>query len=93
MLLLSAGPVLESSRPGPILGPGMRYRIIGMTGSVVEMEVMHVNGDRRSGYANAVDLRCIEPKIHTGELQTEKGLTGRLRLTKLATTTFDLFGG
>jgi len=93
VLLLSAGPVLESSRPGPILGPGMRYRITGMTGSVVAMEVMHANGDRRSGYANAVDLRCIEPKIHTGGLQTERGLTGRLRLTKLATTTFGLFGG
>lgn len=93
VLLLSAGPVLECSRPGPILGPGMRYRITGMTGSVVAMEVMHANGDTRSGYANAVDLRCIEPKIHTGELRTEKGLTGRLRLSRLAATTFGLFGG
>lgn len=93
VLLLSAGPVLESSKPGPILGPGMRYRILGMTGSVVELEVMHANGDTRCGFANAGDLRCIEPKIDTGEFQTEKGLTGRLRLTKLATATFGLFGG
>ena len=93
VLLLSVGPMLGSSKPGPILGPGMRYRILGMTGSVVEMEVIHANGDTRTGYANAVDLRCIEPRIQSGEFQTEKGLTSRLNLSRLATTTFGLFGG
>ena len=93
VFLLSAGPVLEIGRPGPILGPGMRYRLMGMTGSVVALEVMHANGDTRTGYANAVDLRCIDPTIQTGEFQSEKGFTGRLRMTRLATTTFGLFGG
>ena len=93
VFLLSAGPVLESSKPGPILGPGMRYRVTSVAGSVVGMEVMHANGDTRSGYVNAVDLRCIEPKIVTGQLASERGLTGRLRLTRLASTTFGLFGG
>lgn len=91
VLLLSAGPVL-GGKPGPILGPGMRYRIATMTGSVVGVEVMHANGDTRGGFANAVDLHHIEPKIRTGELQPPTTLTGRLKLTKLASTTFGLFG-
>lgn len=93
VLLLSAEPLLGGGKPGPILGPGMRYRITSLAGSVVGVEVMHANGDTRSGFGNAVDMRFIELKIRTGELGSEKGLTGRLKLSKLASTTFGLFGG
>lgn len=60
-LLLSATELLDGRQPGPILGPGKRYRVFSAAEGVVGLEVMQHDGEIAAGYCNAVDLLCIEP--------------------------------
>lgn len=62
-LLLSETALLDGRRPGPILAPGCRYRVLSAEEGVIGLEVMQADGAVASGYCNAVDLTCIEPML------------------------------
>lgn len=75
VLLLSASPLLDARNPGPILGPGKRYRVLSVHDGVAALEVAAVDGQVGAGYCNAVDLTCFEPNI--ANLRREGGARGR----------------
>jgi hypothetical protein len=86
VLLLSASALLDARNPGPLLGPGTRYRIITVESGIVCLQVDALDGSVGVGYCNAVDLVCYEPDImylrhekRTGRLQT-----ARLSLSKIS---------
>ena len=62
ILLLSASELMDS-RPGPVLGPGTRYRIVSIAENVVCVQVQALDGQMLMGYVNAVDLLSYEPEI------------------------------
>jgi hypothetical protein len=85
VLLLSASPLLDARNPGPLLGPGTRYRIVTVEAGVVCVQVDALDGRVGVGYCNTVDLMCYEPEVmylrqqkRTGRLQTAKLSLGRL---------------
>jgi hypothetical protein len=85
VLLLSASPLLDARNPGPLLGPGTRYRIVTVEAGLVCLQVDALDGRVGVGYCNAVDLMCYEPEImylrhqkRTGRLQTAKLSLSRL---------------
>ncbi len=86
VLLLSASPILDARNPGPILGPGTRYRILAVNDGVAALKVASLDGQVGVGYCNAVDLICFEPDIvyYRRERQTGKLGTARLGLNKLS---------
>lgn len=75
VLLLSASALLDARNPGPILGPGARYRILSLADGVAALEVAALDGHVGAGYCNAVDLTCVEPNI--ANLRREGGGIGR----------------
>jgi hypothetical protein len=86
VLLLSASSLLDARNPGPLLGPGTRYRIVTVDAGIVCLQVDALDGSVGVGFCNAVDLMCYEPDImylrhekRTGRLQT-----ARLSLSKLS---------
>jgi hypothetical protein len=90
VLLLSANSLLDARNPGPLLGPGTRYRIVTVEAGIVCLQVDALDGRIGVGFCNAVDLMCYEPEImylrhqkRTGRLQTAKLSLSRLsqRLT------------
>ena len=86
VLLLSASPLLDARNPGPILGPGTRYRILTINDGVAALEVTALDGHIGAGYCNSVDLNCVEPNI--ANLRRESGgngrQTGRLNLNRIS---------
>lgn len=62
-LLLASTALLDGRRPGPILAPGNKYRVLSAEDGVVGLEVMDADGSSAAGYCNAVDLTCIEPMV------------------------------
>ncbi|MCC6790736.1 MAG: hypothetical protein IT336_03570 [Thermomicrobiales bacterium] len=62
-LLLASSALLDGRRPGPILAPGAKYRVLSAEDGVVGLEVMDGEGNSAAGYCNAVDLTCIEPMV------------------------------
>lgn len=86
VLLLSASPILDARNPGPILGPGTRYRILAVDDGIVALKVATLDGQIGLGYCNAVDLICFEPDIvyYRRERQSGRLGTARLGITKLS---------
>jgi hypothetical protein len=86
VLLLSASSLLDARNPGPILGPGTRYRILTVDDGVVALKVAAIDGQVGLGYCNAVDLICFEPEIVylRRDRQTGKLGTAKLGLNKLS---------
>lgn len=86
VLLLSASPLLDARNPGPILGPGTRFRILTVNDGVAALEVAALDGQTGAGYCNAIDLACVEPNI--AYLRRESGAnvrqTARLSLNRLS---------
>jgi hypothetical protein len=82
-LLLSSSKLLDGRRPGPILGPGRKYRIFLAAEGVVGMEVIDVDGTTAPGFCNAVDLLCIEPMVVTLAGGSKKEIT-KQRLQRLS---------
>lgn len=62
-LLLAASSLLDGRMPGPILGPGTTYRILSTGDGIIGLEVRSADGTSQVGYANAVDLACMEPMV------------------------------
>jgi hypothetical protein len=75
VLLLSASSLLDARNPGPILGPGARYRILSLNDGIAALEVAALDGQVGAGFCNAVDLTCVEPNI--AHLRREGGSRGR----------------
>lgn len=96
ILMLSASPIMDHRGPGPILGPGCHYRVLSVVSGVVGLQVMNRHGETSIGYANAIDMRCVDPTLADGSWQRSRTSTGRLRLTRLsqglANATGQLFG-
>jgi hypothetical protein len=63
VVLLCATAELDARLPGPILGPGTRYRIVAQTDGVVMVEVESLDGQFAIGHCKAVDLMSYEPDI------------------------------
>jgi hypothetical protein len=86
VLLLSASPLLDARNPGPILGPGTRYRIMTLNDGVAALEVAALDGQVGAGYCNSIDLTCVEPNI--ANLRREGGAnvrqTARLSLNRIS---------
>ena len=75
VLLLSTSSLLDARNPGPILGPGARYRILSLNNGIAALEVAALDGQVGIGFCNAVDLTCVEPNI--AHLRREGGSRGR----------------
>jgi hypothetical protein len=75
VLLLSATALLDARNPGPILGPGTRYRILSLHDGIAALEVTALDGQVGAGFCNAVDLTCVEPNL--AHLRRESGAKGR----------------
>jgi hypothetical protein len=81
--LLSSSTELDARLPGPILGPGTRYRILTQNDGLVTVEVEALDGQVAIGYCKAADLISYEPEIMY--LREEKsGRRGAARLGKLS---------
>ena len=96
ILMLAASPLMDHRGPGPILGPGCHYRVLSVVSGVVGLQVMNRHGETAIGYANAIDMRCVDPTLADGSWQRTRTATGRLRLTRfsqgIAQATGQLFG-
>jgi hypothetical protein len=86
ILLLSANQILDARVPGPLLGPGTRYRIVTVADCVVCLEFVALDGQIGLGYCNAVDLMCYEPDIMylRGEKRSGRRYTARLNLSRIS---------
>lgn len=86
ILLLSANPILDARVPGPLLGPGTKYRIVSIADGVVCLQVDALDGQVGLGYCNAVDLLCYEPDIMylRGEKRSGRRHTARLGLGRIS---------
>jgi len=85
ILLLSMNPILDARLPGPLLGPGTRYRIVSVADGVVCLQVETLDGQISLGYCNAVDLMCYEPEIlYLRQKKVGKRHTARLGLAKIS---------
>ena len=86
ILLLSANAILDGRIPGPILGPGTKYRILTVTEGVVCLQVRMLDGQVGMGYCNAVDLMCYEPDIMylRREVPAGRRYTARLNLSRIS---------
>lgn len=86
ILLLSANPILDARVPGPLLGPGTKYRIVSVADGVVCLQVEALDGKIGLGYCNAVDLICYEPDImyFRGDKRTRKRGSARLHLSRVS---------
>jgi hypothetical protein len=86
ILLLSANQILDARVPGPLLGPGTKYRIVTVTDGVVCLQVEALDGQVGLGYCNAVDLMCYEPDIMylRGEKRSGRRYTARLNLSRIS---------
>ena len=63
VVLLSATAALDKRVPGPILGPGTRYRILSQDDGVVEVQVESLDGQVAVGHCKSMDLLSYEPEI------------------------------
>lgn len=85
ILLLSSNPILDARLPGPLLGPGTRYRIVSVADGVVCLQVETLDGQVGLGYCNAVDLMCYEPEIlYLRQKKGGKRQTARLGLARIS---------
>jgi hypothetical protein len=86
VLLLSASPILDARNPGPILGPGTRYRIIDVTDGVVSLQVAGFDGNVAAGFCNIGDFTCVDHDIayYRRDRQTGRLGTARLGLSKFS---------
>jgi hypothetical protein len=86
ILLLSANPILDARAPGPLLGPGTKYRIVSVADGIVCLQVDALDGRIGIGYCNSVDLICYEPDILylRGEKRTGRRSTARLNLSRIS---------
>lgn len=65
-ILLSATEVLDARNPGPVLHPGVRYRITGVQNGIVGLDVIDPTGeegDSGLGFCSTVDLICIDRRF------------------------------
>ena len=86
ILLLSANQILDARVPGPLLGPGTKYRIVSVGDGVVCLQVDALDGQIGLGYCNAVDMLCYEPDIMylRGEKRSGRRHTARLNLGRIS---------
>ena len=85
VLLLSSTTLLDARQPGPLLGPGTRYRIVTVNDGVVCLQVQALDGQIGLGYCNAVDLMCYEPEImYLRPDKRSRRQTARLGLSRLS---------
>jgi hypothetical protein len=62
-LMLSSSRLLDARHPGPILGPGARYRVVEVHDGVVGIDVMLADGAAARGYGNAIDMRSLDSRF------------------------------
>jgi hypothetical protein len=65
-ILLSATELLDARTPGPVLHPGVRYRIVAVKNGIVGLDVFDPTGeegDSGFGYCSTVDLICIDRRF------------------------------
>ena len=85
VLLLSSTTLLDARQPGPLLGPGTKYRIVTVNDGVVCLQVEALDGQVGLGYCNAVDLMCYEPEImYLRPDKRSRRQTARLGLSRLS---------
>lgn len=85
VLLLSSTSLLDARQPGPLLGPGTKYRIVTVNDGVVCLQVQALDGQVGLGYCNAVDLMCYEPEImYLRPDKRSRRQTARLGLSRLS---------
>jgi hypothetical protein len=86
VLLLSASRILDARNPGPILGPGTRYRILDVTDGVVSLQVAGLDATVAAGFCNVGDFTCIDHDIayHRRDRQSGRLGSARLGLTKIS---------
>jgi hypothetical protein len=65
-LLLAPTHQLDLSDPGPVLEPGVQYRVDGIRNGVVALRIVHLDGSAGFGFCNAVDLICIDRRFSSG---------------------------
>lgn len=63
-LLLSSTDLLDARNPGPVLRPGVRYRLAGVQNGVVGLYVIDTDGESGLGFCAAVDLICIDSRFN-----------------------------
>jgi hypothetical protein len=85
ILLLSSNSILDARLPGPLLGPGTKYRIVSVADGIVCLQVETLDGQVGLGYCNAVDLMCYEPEIlYLRQKKGGKRQTARLGLARIS---------
>jgi hypothetical protein len=65
-IMLSATELLDARNPGPILHPGVRYRIAEVQNGIVRLYVIDPtgeDGDSGFGYCSTVDLICVDRRF------------------------------
>jgi len=86
VLLLSASAILDARNPGPILGPGTRYRIMDVTNGVVSLQIAKLDNQVSAGFCNIGDFMSVDPEIayYRRTRQTGRLGTARLGLNKIS---------
>jgi hypothetical protein len=87
-ILLSATEVLDARTPGPVLHPGVRYRITGIQNGIVGLDVIDPTGeegDSGLGFCSTVDLICIDRRFagYQPGRAFDPGVPFRSRVTRL----------
>lgn len=62
-LMLSSSRLLDARHPGPILGPGTRYRVVEVMDGIVGLDVMLHDGAIQRGYGNAIDMGSFDSRF------------------------------
>src|SRR4051794_30448705 len=86
VLLLSASAILDARNPGPILGPGTRYRIMDVINGVVSLQIAKLDNQVSAGFCNIGDFMSVDPDIayYRRTRQTGRLGTARLGLNKIS---------
>lgn len=87
-ILLSATELLDARTPGPVLHPGVRYRITGVQNGIVGLDVIDPTGeegDSGLGFCSTVDLICIDRRFagYQPGRAFDPGAPFRSRVTRL----------
>jgi hypothetical protein len=62
-LLLARSHHLDLQDPGPVLEPGVSYRVDGFRNGIVALRTLHRDGSTGFGFCNSVDLICIDRRF------------------------------
>jgi hypothetical protein len=61
--MLSSTSLLDARLPGPVVGPGARYRVVEVLDGVVGLDVMLADGAVTRGYGNAIDMGSLDSRF------------------------------